>query len=490
MKRRPLIKILVLLAMVTGLLSCGGGGGGVVAGIGGTGVTSNGTITGFGSIFVNGVEYGISAATVQTNDVPGTPSDLKLGMVVKVSGTVNSDGRTGTANTVTYDANLKGPVAHVQRTTSTTGTFTVLGKTVAFDSTTTTYGGTAFNTLSAAAPADVVQVSGFQDAAGVLHATRIDKTGSFQTDKRFEAKGVVSNYNNAGSAGGTFDLDMKTATLSVTIGSATVVPGGFANGDYVEIRGTLASPSATAVTADAIQIESATLGTDLPNASVEGIVDCGTTPATSAGAACPDQRLFSISGQKVDASGATLEPAALVLRQGSRAEAEGPISAGVLKAAKVEGRSGEIEIAAPVASVDPAGGTLALSLDGSPITVSVTSRTQLEDERSAVSPFTLNDVFAGDFLRVEGLSDGAGGVTATHLKRVSAPSPMEATVTAPVESFTTTSVKVLGVSYGVSATTTLSPADLLSAPALHTGDRVQIVDQGNDGLAESVTLDN
>ncbi|HKJ22701.1 MAG TPA: DUF5666 domain-containing protein, partial [Gammaproteobacteria bacterium] len=315
MMRGPFIRMLVLLAMVTGLPSCGGGGGGgggVGASVGGTAISATGTITGFGSIFVNGIEYQTASATVQTNDLPGTPSSLKLGMVVRVSGTVNGDGRTGIANTVTYDANLKGPVNHVQRTTSTTGTFTVLGKTVAFGSTTTTYGGTTFNTLSAAAPADVVQVSGFQDAAGVLHATRIDKTGTFQTDKRFEAKGVVANYNNAGSAGGTFDLDMKTATLSVTIGSATVVPGGFADGEFVEIRGGLGSPAATTVTADAIQIESTTLGTDLPNASVEGIVDCATTPATSAGTACPDRGSFTISGQRVDASGAALEPAALV----------------------------------------------------------------------------------------------------------------------------------------------------------------------------------
>ena len=40
------------------IVACGGGGGGSVAGggIGGTGITS-GTVTGFGSVFVNGRNY-------------------------------------------------------------------------------------------------------------------------------------------------------------------------------------------------------------------------------------------------------------------------------------------------------------------------------------------------------------------------------------------------------------------------------------------------
>ncbi len=41
-----------------------------VAGIGGSGVTSSGTITGFGSIFVNGVEFETSSSTFNVDDNP------------------------------------------------------------------------------------------------------------------------------------------------------------------------------------------------------------------------------------------------------------------------------------------------------------------------------------------------------------------------------------------------------------------------------------
>ena len=52
-----------LAGAVFALSGCGGGGGGdSLAGIGGTGKIASGTITGFGSIFVNDVEYHIDNA--------------------------------------------------------------------------------------------------------------------------------------------------------------------------------------------------------------------------------------------------------------------------------------------------------------------------------------------------------------------------------------------------------------------------------------------
>ena len=67
-------------------VSCGGGGGsGEVAsgGIGGTGISS-GAVTGFGSIFVNGVEFDTSGASITMGGISVSESDLKLGMVVEV----------------------------------------------------------------------------------------------------------------------------------------------------------------------------------------------------------------------------------------------------------------------------------------------------------------------------------------------------------------------------------------------------------------------
>ncbi|MCU7855552.1 MAG: hypothetical protein KZQ79_07650, partial [Candidatus Thiodiazotropha sp. (ex Lucinoma borealis)] len=59
-------------ALIATLYSCGGGGGSQVAdgGIGGTGV-SMGRVTGFGSIFVNGIEFETDNASFTVNDVSG-----------------------------------------------------------------------------------------------------------------------------------------------------------------------------------------------------------------------------------------------------------------------------------------------------------------------------------------------------------------------------------------------------------------------------------
>ena len=68
-----------------GLAHAGGG-------IGGTG-RAYGEITAFGSIFVNGIEYSTTTATITINGVVqpvGDQSALKVGMAVLVDGTVNA----------------------------------------------------------------------------------------------------------------------------------------------------------------------------------------------------------------------------------------------------------------------------------------------------------------------------------------------------------------------------------------------------------------
>lgn len=92
------------------IAGCSGDSGiGGTAGIGGSGYISSGTITGFGSIFVNGVEFETSSSTFDVDDDNSlSESDLAIGMRVVVTGSVNADGITGTATSVTYDDDLEG----------------------------------------------------------------------------------------------------------------------------------------------------------------------------------------------------------------------------------------------------------------------------------------------------------------------------------------------------------------------------------------------
>ncbi len=107
------VNILVTVLLMTVLINCGGGGGGSSnvaslgeesgGGIGGTGLTSSGTITGFGSIFVNGVEFETDSAEILLDGNTAADTALRLGMVVLVTGTLNEDGVTGTADRVEFN---------------------------------------------------------------------------------------------------------------------------------------------------------------------------------------------------------------------------------------------------------------------------------------------------------------------------------------------------------------------------------------------------
>ena len=70
---------------------------------------TTGVITGFGSVFVNGVKFETSTTEISTDDNDAaSESDLQVGMIVTLSGEISEDGATGTANSIHYEEQLKG----------------------------------------------------------------------------------------------------------------------------------------------------------------------------------------------------------------------------------------------------------------------------------------------------------------------------------------------------------------------------------------------
>ena len=134
-------------------------------------ITAHGVITGLGGITINDVRYATNAATVTVNGQPGTLSDLRQGQIVTVSGTINSDGQSGTANSILFDANLIGPVENLD---AANGRLTVMGQTVRSDADTLFGAGIDPLTYAGLSIGSIVQVSGYGDAAGAIRATRIE----------------------------------------------------------------------------------------------------------------------------------------------------------------------------------------------------------------------------------------------------------------------------------------------------------------------------
>lgn len=488
MVRRNSLKTGLTMAIVTLLLgACGGGGGGgggdsTTSTPSATTIASRGTITGFGSVFVNGVEFHTNSASISVDDNPGVESDLQLGMVVTVSGTLNDDS-TATATTVVFDDELQGPVSNlVLNADATTKTFTVFGITVVVDRVTTvlddTPAGFNFDTL---ANDDVVEVSGFYDGSAVLNATYIEKQSDLLLgSSEVEFKGTVAN---AGTNSFTVDGLTVTYDPSGVSTDLTDLPSGVTDGIFVEVKGILIS--ANTIQATRIQQEDNSFDDTVDKISVEGIITDFV-----------DDSNFRVAGVPVSASAATFTPTSLTLANGLKVEAEGPMSGGVLQAIKVESRAGEdIKIEATVAGVSSQTNSITLDLINGTVNVLVDSRTLMVDDTSASASMTLLDLRTGDFLMIRGMLDDNGNVLASQVQR---DVQDDVIMQGPVESFVdNVSITILGVTLftsgaqfeDVNDSPIASSADFYNQ--LTTGALVKMKDaQPGDGTADEVEFEN
>ena len=169
----------ILLAILVGYSGgCGSGSGG---GIDGSGLVI-GPIDGFGSIFVNGIEFDTDSATVFLDGLPGQTDQLRLGMIVRVEGRVDDATLTGVASRVSFDDEVEGIVQSLDLTNS---SFVVLGQTVVAGAR-TVFEGTSLAQLTIG---DLVEISGQRDAAGVIRATRVELQDE---DEGFELTGTIT----------------------------------------------------------------------------------------------------------------------------------------------------------------------------------------------------------------------------------------------------------------------------------------------------------
>ncbi|RMG09216.1 MAG: hypothetical protein D6731_20165 [Planctomycetota bacterium] len=438
---------LVLVAVGAAVAGCGGGGSGGYAaaspggaGIGGSGYQARGNVTGFGSIFVNGIELDTAGASFEIEGAAGSENDLFVGARVIVDGRTTSATR-GVATRVRFDDELEGPIpAGAAITTDPDGEtkdFSVLGVPVRVETDTTHFlAGASFAGLAAG---QELSLSGFYDDAGVLHATAVVAKGGFTPGVTLvEAKGRVEN-----PAAGGFDLRVGTRLLSVDSAGAVLTgfPAGVAAGQTVEVRGTIPNDISTAVTAVEVRFLDEAFGAGLP-VELEGIV--------TRFASLSD---FDVDGQRVDGSGAARLPANLSLRVGLRLEVEGSVSGGVVRAQRLVLREGRLKVHGTGGNANASAGTFEVTVAGQRVRVTVDGTTRLEDKTSGV-PLTLSalDRVNGRFVRIRGHDDGSGaGILAARVVIDAADDEVLQGVLAAQS--VGSSLTVLGVTVAVDATT-------------------------------------
>ena len=320
----------LMLGALLAVVACGGGGGGGSVASGGTGGTgvSSGTVTGFGSVFVNGVEFDTQtgSVTLDGSSGPDEATDshrgLKVGMVVKVDGEFDDDGIHGAATEIEYEDNLEGPVDSITDIDATTKQAVVLGQTVILDKNRTNFEKTTFDTLVVG---NVIEVSGLTDADGNIRATYVEmKAVSFVSGTtEMEVKGTIKSLDTGAK---TFQIN----ALTVNYASADTgdLSGGIpANGQFVEVKGTSFGAGGELI-ATKVEPEDDGLGVaDADEAEIEGYVTAFTSSSQ-----------FTVGNQPVETTGSTVFEGGMAgdIAVGRKLEVEGSLGGGILTATKIE----------------------------------------------------------------------------------------------------------------------------------------------------------
>lgn len=420
-----------VLAVTLSLVSCGGGGGGGGNEVPGGGVSSpvvsSGTITGFGSVIVNEAEFAFDDSTSTSVDGgapvigPGGQNNLRLGMVVKVSGSVS--GSTRTAGSILYEDSLEGPIQAKNQTDAVRGTLTVLGQTVVVDDTTKFDGGV---TLTNLAVGHVIEVSGLVKGDGVIAASFIERKAlSGGCTFECEVKGTVKNHNDGSK---TFQIGSLTVNYGAAIiGDMPVPNGNNWNGLFIEAKGTLFDAGSSTLTATKVEPE----GFQAPNGNqveLEGFVT-----ATSG---LPNS--FVLGNTTVQLTGSTLFLGGTKdeIAVGQKLEVEGSISSNVITAQKVKFKDA-VRMESNVTS-KPSGSSF--TLQGlSDVTVVVTSQTAFKNVADLAGiPINSN-------VRVRGREGASNSVIATEVELRDTNPDNKVELQGVVQTVVNPSVTILGV---------------------------------------------
>ncbi len=393
-------------------------------------MSSIGTITGFGSVFISGVKYEVEAGTIVAiegeEETQGDDSALRLAMKVEVSASETGDVRT--ANRIRFDNDLKGAVENVQPDAGdpTTGTFRIAGQTVLIDAETVFdndvgnndgLAGIDIRDLDASVLAGnqpmVVEVSGFPTETGIL-ATRIDRRDEAATDigrsnvdgDEIEVKGFVDSVAADGNS-----FTVNDAVFRVNAATQFDEDLG-ANSDligkFVEVKADI--DAAGDFIARRVERED-DFGDDDRSGEfeIEGILQSVDTAG--------DPDVIVVNGVRLEVSDA----AQLVQSIGQRIEVKGSFNDNGVVQIRQAGLDPEntVRIEDRVASLDAAGGVITTRLG---VVVEPTGASRIRDkagddgDRLSVDAF-LARVSPGDFLEARGVPAGESGVTWTRIER-------------------------------------------------------------------------
>ena len=327
------------IAVALSVVACGGGGGDSSSSSGTVTPTASvysGTVSGFGSVIVNGMRFDtVGATTVDDDGAEVRLDDLRIGMRVTVSGSADDSTGRGTATRLSLSHGTTGAITSINTTAD---TLVLLGQTVTTDASTIYEGVTAFDLLEVG---DVIEVYGVLQSDNTVLATLIE-TKSAPTGIR-----LVGRMSALDTTAKTFSV----GGITVNYTSATVT-GNLGNGKRVKIKAASDALVGSVLTATAVKVNEGAANGETVAANtylkLEGVVE--TLPDSNG--------LLTVSGTQVNVSSATGK--SIITTVGQLIEVKGTWDGSVLQATKVEAEDegdDRNELYGAVSELQPSSGT-------------------------------------------------------------------------------------------------------------------------------------
>lgn len=408
-------KLFLVLLSTLVLAACGGGGGGGGGGsnapaptgntVGGTGGGTGGgggtqppptasvdlirgAITGFGSVFIDGQRFDTVDATFSKDDDDATQDDLSVGMIVEVRGDISS----GTASSVDFEEDIKGPVDDIAPGLD---ELIVLGQTVRITPDTVIDDSLSLNALNVG---DILEISGLRGENDVLEASFIEDKLAADVN----AYKVIGNVRDLDTTAQTFRIGGLTVNYSIALLDDGVI---IENGNVVEVKDESRAYSPGDFNLIASKIEPSGLGQlgagigdgDVPTfarVQIEGLIT-----------KIVDGTRLELAGTVVnhDLSTQFVFGDATLLSVGTKVQVEGSIAEdGAITATKIKFTRNSARLHGQVETVDTAASTLTIL----GVTIDLSQVQDFDDSRDDVEQFGVGDIMNGDYLAVRGNSTG------------------------------------------------------------------------------------
>lgn len=443
--------VLASTALVAVLASCGGDGGGdgVVPPPAAKTVMTTGPITGFGSVYVNGVRYATAGADIEIDGVKSSLGDLQVGQVIDLKG-VSQDG-SARADVIRYHHNLEGPVTAIGVLS-----FVAMGQTVHVSSETSLGEPISIDPdlikIKGLAIGDVVEVSGLIAADGSIEATRVDLRVN---DGAYDVYGTASEVDATPK---TFRIN----ALVVDYSSASIedFPSGApTNGDLVLVTGLeFGEGGEFLATRVELRYDQEVMPKSGDMVNVQGVV----TDFVSA-------TEFVVAGFPVTTTSATVYENGTVADLAADVEVcvVGTLDAnGVLVATRIRFHiESSVRIVSDVSAVDLANDRLTVL----GLQVTTDMNTRFEDESAAnVEPFSLDGLHTGDWVDLRGYEypAGSGKVFATRIERVDDLAADEVRMRGPFRNPDSPDFDILAVAVRTTAGTLFRQETVAGEPAI------------------------